>query len=122
MTFSVPSPSSRPLLDFAGILSLLQPLDRYTYIYIYIYDLSAIGSAIGSPISHPRTGSSSQPPRSKPLRGLNRVIVALWCPKPLENKRNKDNRGRDSQPHPRPRLNSQPQGATKLNELKEIGP
>ena len=44
--------------------------------------LSAIGSAIGRPyltlsrrISHPQTGRSSQPPHSKPLRGLNRAIV-----------------------------------------------
>ena len=28
-------------------------------------------------ISHPRTGRSSQPPRSKPLRGLKRAIVVL---------------------------------------------
>ena len=42
---------------------------------------SAIGSAIGRPlsrpISHPNTGGSPQPPRSKPLGGLNRAIVVL---------------------------------------------
>ena len=33
--------------------------------------------ALSRPISHPRTGRSSQPPRSKPLRKLNRAIVVL---------------------------------------------
>ena len=65
---------SGPLDRLNAILSLLQPLDRYRA-------LSAIGSAIGRPlsrpISHPRTGRSPQPPRSKPLRGLNRAIVVL---------------------------------------------
>ena len=65
---------SGPLDRLNAILSLLQPLDRYR-------TPSAIGSAIGRPlfrpISHPRTGRSPQPPRSKPLRGLNRAIVAL---------------------------------------------
>ena len=65
---------SGPLDRLNAILSLLQPLDRYRA-------ASAIGSAIGRPlsrpISHPRTGRSPQPPRSKPLRGLNRAIVAL---------------------------------------------
>ena len=65
---------SGPLDRLNAILSLLQPLDRYRA-------PSAIGSAIGRPlsrpISHPRTGRSPQPPRSKPLRGLNRAIVAL---------------------------------------------
>ena len=65
---------SGPLNRLNAILSLLQPLDRYR-------TRSAIGSAIGGalsrPISHPRTGRSSQPPRSKPLGGLNRAIVAL---------------------------------------------
>ena len=70
-----------PMLDLSGplnrlnaILSLLHPLDRYR-------TPSAIGSAIGRPlsrpISHPNTGGSPQPPRSKPLGGLNRAIVAL---------------------------------------------
>ena len=52
---------------------------------------SAIGSAIGRPlsrpVSHPRAGRSSQLPCSKPLRGLNRAIVAFSCRKPLQNKR-----------------------------------
>ena len=65
---------SGPLNRLNAILSLLQPLDRYR-------TPSAIGSAIGKalsrPISHPHTGRSPQPPRSKPLRGLNRAIVAL---------------------------------------------
>ena len=65
---------SGPLDRLNAILSLLQPLDRYRA-------PSAIGSAIrrplSRPISHPRTGRSPQPPRSKPLRGLNRAIVAL---------------------------------------------
>ena len=65
---------SGPLNWLNAILSLLQPLDRKR-------TLSAIGSAIGRPlsrpISHPNTGGSPQPPRSKPLGGLNRAIVAL---------------------------------------------
>ena len=63
-----------PLNRLNAILSLLHPLDCYR-------TPSAIGSAIGRPlsrpISHPNTGGSPQPPRSKPLRGLNRAIVAL---------------------------------------------
>ena len=54
---------SGPLDRLNAILSLLQPLDRYR--------------PLSRPISHPRTGRSPQPPRSKPLRGLNRAIVAL---------------------------------------------
>ena len=65
---------SGPLNQLNAILSLLQPLDRYR-------TPSAIGSAIGRPlscpISHPNTGGSPQPPRSKPLGGLNRAIVVL---------------------------------------------
>ena len=65
---------SGPLNRLNAILSLLHPLDRYR-------TPSAIGSAIGRPISrpisHPNTGGSPQPPRSKPLGGLNRAIVAL---------------------------------------------
>ena len=68
------TPLSGPLNRLNAILSLLHPLDRYR-------THSAIGSAIGRPlshpISHPNTGGSPQPPRSKPLRGLNRAIVAL---------------------------------------------
>ena len=67
-------PLSGPLNRLNAILSLLHPLDRYR-------TPSAIGSAIGRPlsrpISHPNTGGSPQPPRSKPLGGLNRAIVAL---------------------------------------------
>ena len=60
---------SGPLNRLNAILSLLQSLDRYR-------SHSATGSADWeAPISHPRTGRSSQPPRSKPLRGLNRAIV-----------------------------------------------
>ena len=65
---------SGPLDQLNAILSLLHPLDRYR-------TPSAIGSAIGGalsrPIWHPHTGGSSQPPRSKPLGGLNRAIVVL---------------------------------------------
>ena len=65
---------SGPLNRLNAILSLLHPLDRYR-------TPSAIGSAIGRPlsrpISHPHTGGSSELPRSKPLGGLNRAIVAL---------------------------------------------
>ena len=63
---AAPSLLSGPLDRLNAILSLLQPLDRYR-------TPSAIGSAIGRPLSrpiwHPRTGRSPQPPRSKPLRG-----------------------------------------------------
>ena len=69
---------SDPLDWLNAILSLLHPLDRYRA-------RSAIGSAIGRPlsrpISHPNTGGSPQPPRFKPLGGLNRTIVVLKCPK-----------------------------------------
>ena len=61
---------------------------------------SAMRSAIGRPYlalsrihTHTHTGRSSQPPRSKLLRVLNRAIVVLWCfrPKtPLKQARNKD--------------------------------
>ena len=67
---------SGPLNLLNAFLPLLQRLNRYM-------TPSAIGSAIwealSRPISHPHThtGSSSQPPRSKPLRGLNRAIVVL---------------------------------------------
>ena len=39
--------------------------------------------ALSRPISHPRTGGISQPPRSKPLKRLNRAIVVPLCLKPL---------------------------------------
>ena len=62
-----------PLDRLNAILSLLHPLDRYRA-------PSAIGGAIGrpylAPISLPRAGKSSQPPRSKPLSGLNRAMVS----------------------------------------------
>ena len=65
---------SGPLNRLNAILSLLQPLDRYR-------TPSAIGSAIGRPLSRPisppNKGRSPQPPRSKPLGGLNRAIVVL---------------------------------------------
>ena len=93
---------SGPLNRLNAILSLLLPLDRYR-------TPSAIGSAIGRPlsrpISHPNTGGSPQPPRSKPLGGLNHAIVE----NPFKTSaKQKHDRGRDSQPRPRPRLNSQP--------------
>ena len=69
-----------PLNRLNAIPSLLQPLDSYR-------TRSAIGNAIGRalsrPVAHPRAGGSSQPPRSKPLRGLNRAMVVLECLKPL---------------------------------------
>ena len=55
---------SGPLNRLNAVLSLLQPLDRYR-------THSAIGSAIGKPLSRPislpRTGRSSQPPRSNAI-------------------------------------------------------
>ena len=65
---------SGPLDRLNAILSLLHPLDRYRTPSAIV---SAIGGALSRPISHPCTGGSSQPPRSKPLRGLNRAIVVL---------------------------------------------
>ena len=69
---------SGPLDRLNAIQSLLQPLDRYR-------TPSAIGSAIGRPlsrpISHSNAGGSPQPPRSKPLGGLNRAIVVRGPPK-----------------------------------------
>ena len=103
---------SGPLNWLDAILSLLHPLDRYR-------TASAIGSAIGRllsrPISHPRTGGSSQPPRSKPLGGAQPSDSgAIVSKKPIKTSaKQKRDRGRDSQPRPRPRLSSQPQGATK---------
>ena len=73
-----------PFNQLNAILSLLHPLEHFR-------TLSAIGSAIGRPlsrpISHPNTGGSPQPPRSQLLGRLNCAIVALWCLKPLSNKR-----------------------------------
>ena len=56
---------------------------------------SAIGSAIGRPlslpISHPNTGGSPQPPRSKPLWGAQpRDIGAIVSKTRLKQTRNKD--------------------------------
>ena len=69
-----------PLNRLNALLSLLQHSDRCRA-------LSAIGSAIvrplSRPISHPNASGSPQPPHSKPLGGLNRVIVVLQCLKPL---------------------------------------
>ena len=63
---------SGPLNRLNSILSLLHPLDDYR-------TPSSIGSAIGRPylaLSRIHTGGSPQPPCSKPVRGLNRTIVA----------------------------------------------
>ena len=57
-----------------AIVAFVQPLNRFrTPSGIE----SAIGRPLSRPISHPNTGRSPQPPRSKPRRGLNRAIVAL---------------------------------------------
>ena len=102
---------------------LLQPLDRYR-------TPSAIGSAIGEAPISPYLASkhscgSPQPPRSKPLWGAQpRDSGAIVSKTPLKQAQNKNamgsDRGRDSQPRPRPRLNSQPQGATKSSGQKTI--
>ena len=54
--------------------------------------------ALSRPISHPHTGRSTQPPRSKPLRGLNRSIVVLLVSKTHSktDAKQKRDRGRDS--------------------------
>ena len=68
-------PLSGPLNRLNAIQSLLHPLDRYRTPPFAIG--SAIGRPLSRPISHPNTGGSPQPPRSKPLGGLNRAIVLL---------------------------------------------
>ena len=89
------------------MLSLLHPLDRYR-------TPSVIGSAIQRPLSrptpHPCSGRSSQPPCSKPPRRCHTIVS-----KPLLNqmRHKKRDSGRDSQPLPQQRLDSQPQGGTK---------
>ena len=65
--------------------------------------------ALSRPISPPHTGRSSQAPHPKPPRELNHVRGAILSTTPL--KQTRKNRGRN---HPRQRLSSQPQGATKL--------
>ena len=62
---------SGPLDRLNAILSLLQPLEDP------LCDRECDWEARSRPISLPCTVRSSQPPRSKPLRGLNRAIVAL---------------------------------------------
>ena len=68
-----PGALSGPLNRLNAILSLLHSLDRCR-------TPSAIGSAIGEalscPISHQNACRSPRPPCSKPLRKLNRAIVA----------------------------------------------
>ena len=91
---------SGPLNRLNAILSLLRPLDSYR-------TPSAIGSAIGRPYLalsriHAQRGSS-QPPRSKPLGGLNRAIVAPECRNLFKTSaKQKRDGGFDSQPRPRP--------------------
>ena len=101
-------------------MSLSGPLNRSNAILAPPHPLnchrtpSAIGSAIWAalsrPISHPHTGRSSQPPRSKPLKRLNSAIVAqktISVKNPSKTSaKQKHDAGRDSQPHPRQRLNS----------------
>ena len=79
---------SGPLDRLNAILSLLQPLDRYRATCAIG---SAIGRALSRPISHPRTGGSPQPPRSKPLRGAQpRDSGAVVSQTPLKQARNKN--------------------------------
>ena len=110
---------SGPLNRLNAILSLIHPLDRYR-------TPSAIGSAIGvalsRPISHARAGRSSQPPRSKPLKRLNSAIVAVVSKTPLKQSRNKNAIVAAILNRPRPRLNSQPQRATKKGNIQQENP
>ena len=75
-TFSSPHTFCTPPLSWLNLvppINRLKPLDRYR-------SPSATGSAIGRPylaLSHFHTGRSSHPPHTKPLRKLNRAIVAL---------------------------------------------
>ena len=91
-----------------AVLSLLHPLDRYG-------TPSAIGSAIGRALSRIRTQVGFL--NGLVLNHLGSSTARLWCcsvqyPFKTSAKHKRD-RGRDSQMRPRPRLNSQPQGATK---------
>ena len=109
-----PCPLRWPPHRLNAILSLLHPLDRYR-------TPSAIGSAIGRPlsrpISHPNTGGSPHRLVLNRLEGstLNRAIGAIIVSKtPFKQARNKSAIETAILNRPRPRLNSQPQGATKL--------
>ena len=86
-------------------------------------DMECDWEVLSCPVSHVRTGRSSEPPHPKPLRGLNRAIVVLGCRKPFENKREtKTQERRDSQLPPLPRLNS-PRGSTKPSHpIPALGP
>ena len=102
---------SGPLNRLNAILSLLQPLDRYRA-------TSAIGSAI-------RRRCLALSRVHDQVGALNRLVLNRFRGSTARSWRysiqntfktsakQKRDRGRDSQPHPRPRLNSQPQGATK---------
>ena len=63
-----------PINPLNAILSLLQPLNRYRSTPC---DRKRDWKALSRSISHPHTGRISQPPCSKPIRGLTRAIVAL---------------------------------------------
>ena len=78
----------RPLNRLNAILSLLHPLDRHR-------TPSAIGSAIGGPLSRPfsqpNTGGSPRPPRSQPLWGAQpHDSGAIVSKTPWKQARNKN--------------------------------
>ena len=101
------SPSlSGPLNRLNAILSLLHPLNRKG-------TLSAMGSAIGSPYLalsriHTQVAVFNRlvPNRLQEPRDSGAIVSKTT----LKHSRNKNAIGRDSQPRPRPRLNSQLQG------------
>ena len=84
-------------LFFLEITEMIEQVPRKNYLFRILvapstgwmlYYLCFSPTAIGPPIcdrecdweapnSHPNTGGSPQPPRSKPLWGLNRAIVVL---------------------------------------------
>ena len=67
-----------PLNRLNAGLSLLQLLDHCR---TPICSRDCDWEALSRPISHPHTGRSSHPPRSRPLRGLNCAIVVLYSEK-----------------------------------------
>ena len=79
---------SGPLNRLNAILSLLQPLDRYR---APLCDSERDWEALSRPISLPRPGKSSQPPRSKPLRRAQPCDSgAIVSQTPLKQVRNKN--------------------------------
>ena len=73
---------------------------------------------LSRPISHPRTVCrSSEPPCSAQPRDGGAIASETFFKTSMKQERDG---GHDSQPRPRPRLNSQPQGATKPSKSTQL--